>query len=133
MLYLLMKESDRMKNDIDYSLIGERIREARKKKGWSQEKLAEEIDIATAFLSRVERGHSQINLKRLSQIANALDVPMETLITGVITSSDKYLDKELYKVLIKCTPDKQKLIYNIAKAVSESNPANLDLKIDTKF
>lgn len=122
-----------MKNDIDYSLIGERIREARKKKGWSQEKLAEEIDIATAFLSRVERGHSQINLKRLSQIANALDVPMETLITGVITSSDKYLDKELYKVLIKCTPDKQKLIYNIAKAVSESNPANLDLKIDTKF
>ncbi len=122
-----------MKNDIDYSLIGERIREARKKKGWSQEKLSEEIDIATAFLSRVERGHSQINLKRLAQIANALDVPMETLITGVTTSSDKYLDKELYKVLINCTPDKQKLIYNIAKAVSESKSANLDLKIDTKI
>lgn len=122
-----------MKNDIDYSLIGERIREARKRKGWSQEKLSEEIDIATAFLSRVERGHSQINLKRLAQIANALDVPMETLITGVTTSSDKYLNKELYKVLINCTPDKQKLIYNIAKAVSESKSLNLDLKIDTKI
>lgn len=122
-----------MKNDIDYSLIGERIREARKKKGWSQEKLSEEIDIATAFLSRVERGHSQINLKRLAQIANALEVPMETLITGVDTSSDKYLDKELYKILIKCTPDKQKLIYNIAKIVSESNSTNFDFKIDTKI
>ena len=122
-----------MEKEIDYSLIGERIREARKKKGWSQEKLSEEIDIATAFLSRVERGHSQINLKRLAQIANALDVPMETLITGVTTSSDKYLNKELYKVLINCTPDKQKLIYNIAKAVSESKSLNLDLKIDTKI
>ncbi len=49
-----------MENEIDYSLIGDRIRQARKEKGWSQEKLSEEIDVATAFLSRVERGHSQI-------------------------------------------------------------------------
>ncbi len=122
-----------MEKEIDYSLIGERIREARKKKGWSQEKLSEEIDIATAFLSRVERGHSQINLKRLAQISNALDVPMETLITGVDTSSDKYLDKELYEILINCTPEKQKLIYNIAKIVAESNSNNFNLKIDTKI
>ena len=33
----------------------------------------------------------------------------------------KYLDKELYNILINCTPDKQKLIYNIAKIVSGSN------------
>ncbi len=110
-----------MEKQIDYSLIGERIREARKKKGWSQEKLSEKIDIATAFLSRVERGHSQINLKRLAQISRALDVPLEKLITGVDTSSEKYLDKELYNILINCTPDKQKLIYNIAKIVSGSD------------
>lgn len=110
-----------MEKDIDYSLIGERIREARKKKGWSQEKLSEEIDIATAFLSRVETGHSQINLKRLAQISRALDVPMESLITGVDTSSERYLDKELYEILINCTPEQQKLIYSIAKIVSGSD------------
>ena len=71
-----------MENEIDYSLIGDRIRQARKEKGWSQEKLSEEIDVATAFLSRVERGHSQINLKRLAQISKALDVPLEKLVTG---------------------------------------------------
>lgn len=106
---------------IDYGLIGERIRQARKQKGWSQEKLSEEIDLATAFLSRVERGRSQINLKRLAQISTALDVPLESLITGVNTSSEKYLDKDLYNILINCTPDKQRLIYNIAKIVSGSN------------
>ena len=85
------------------------------------EKLSEEIDVATAFLSRVERGHSQINLKRLAQISKALDVPLEKLVTGTDTCSDKYLDKELYNILINCTPDKQKLIYNIAKIVSGSD------------
>ena len=110
-----------MENEIDYSLIGDRIRQARKEKGWSQEKLSEEIDVATAFLSRVERGHSQINLKRLAQISKALDVPLEKLVTGTDTCSDKYLDKELYNILINCTPDKQKLIYNLAKIVSGSD------------
>ena len=110
-----------MSNEIDYSLIGERIRKARKDKGWSQEKLSEEIDVATAFLSRVETGRSQINLKRLAQISKALEVPLEKLVTGSDTSSDKYLDKELYNILINCTPEKQRLIYNIAKIVSGSN------------
>ena len=60
--------------EIDYTLIGQRIKEARKKKGWSQEKISEEIDVAVGYISRVERGNP-INLKRLAQISNALDVP----------------------------------------------------------
>lgn len=120
-----------MEKDIDYSIIGERIRQARKNKGWSQEKLSEEIDVATAFLSRVERGHSQINLKRLAQISRALEVPLEKLITGVAIASEKYLDKELYNILINCTPDKQKLIYNIAKTISEEDSVNSGSKSDT--
>lgn len=104
--------------EIDYALIGERIRSARKEKGWTQEKLSEEIDVTITFLSRVETGHAQINLKRLAQISKALDKPIEQIITGTTIESHNYLDKELYNVLIQCTPDKQKLIYNIAKIVS---------------
>ena len=106
---------------LDYTIIGERLKKARLEKNLTQEQLAEQIDVSIAFLSRVERGHSQINLKRLAQISKALDVPLEKLVTGTDTSSDKYLDKELYNILINCTPDKQKLIYNIAKIVSGSD------------
>ena len=102
---------------IDYFLIGERIKEARKNKGWSQEKLAEEIDVATAYLSRVERGGTAINLKRLGQISVALDIPMEELITGVIKEDYRYLNKEFDDLLKQCSKDKQRLIYNIAKIV----------------
>ena len=51
---------------IDYSVIGSRIKEARLSKNLTQEELADEIDISVAFLSRVERGNSHINLKRLN-------------------------------------------------------------------
>lgn len=107
--------------NIDYKLIGQRIKEARKKLGWSQEKLGETIDVATVYISRIERGGSQVNLKRLSQISIALNVPIEKLIVGTTLESERYLDKEFQELLETCTPDKQKLIYNIAKIVAGIN------------
>ena len=105
--------------EINYKVIGQRIKEARRKKGWSQERLSEEIDVAVPYISRVERG-DQINLKRLAQISTVLEVRLEYLITGVVTQDKNYLDRELYETLIKCTPEKQRLIYNIAKIVSNA-------------
>ncbi len=104
--------------DFDYKLIGQRIKEVRRQRGWSQERLSEEIDVTTVYISRVERGTSQINLKRLAQISKALDTSVEYLISGTATESPNYLDKELYQTLLNCTPAKQRLIYNIAKIVS---------------
>lgn len=104
--------------NIDYKLIGQRIKEARKKMGWSQEKLGETIDVATVYISRVERGNAQINLKRLSQIAMALNMPIEQLLTETTIESKGYLNREFQELLETCTPDKQQLIYNIAKIVA---------------
>lgn len=51
---------------LDYTIIGERLKKARLEKNLTQEQLAEQIDVSIAFLSRVERGSSHINLKRLT-------------------------------------------------------------------
>lgn len=107
-----------IESNIDYKLIGQRIKEARKKAGLSQEKLSEMIDVTTVYISRVERGNGQVNLKRLSQISIALNVPIEELITGTAIENKNYLNKEFQELLLQCTPDKQRLIYNIAKIVS---------------
>ena len=39
---------------LDYSIIGERIRKARLENNITQEKLAEELDVSIAFVSRIE-------------------------------------------------------------------------------
>ena len=106
--------------DFDYKIVGQRIKEERIKKGWSQERLSEEVDVTTVYISRIERGSSKINLKRLAQISKALDTSVEYLIRGTQTDSPNYLDKELYETLLSCTPAKQRLIYNIAKIVSNA-------------
>lgn len=107
--------------EIDYTLIGERIRNERKKKGLTQEQLSEKIDLTTVYLSRIERGIAHVNLKRLSQLAKVLGVPIELLISGTTVDSKIHLDKEIYDILMSCTPEKQRLIYNIAKIVLHSD------------
>ena len=107
--------------EIDYSIIGERLKEARQCKRLRQEEVAEKLEVSVAYLSRVERGKASINLKRLIQICNILNVSIAKILTGIDINSKQYLHKELYEILIECTPEKQKMIYNIAKLVARAN------------
>ena len=106
---------------IDYSVIGSRIKQARLAKNMTQEDLADKIDISVAFLSRVERGNSHINLKRLNQLCDLLDVSEGYLLSGASSSSENYLDKEFTDLIKSVSPEKQKLIYNVAKAIAETD------------
>ena len=87
----------------------------------TQEDLADKIDISVAFLSRVERGNSHINLKRLNQICGLLDVSEGYLLNGASSSSENYLDKEFTDLIKSVSPEKQKLIYNVAKTIAETD------------
>lgn len=105
---------------VDYAVIGERLKRARKDKHLTQEQLAEKIDVSIAFLSRIERGSSQINLKRLSQICQILDVTEGDILNGSSNKSTKYLNSEFADLLRNCSSEKQKLIYDIAKVIAEN-------------
>lgn len=109
---------------IDYNVIGQRLKQARLSKNLTQEDLAEQIDISVAFLSRVERGNSHINLKRLTQICKLLDVDEGYILNGVSSTSENYLTKEFSDLLQKCTPEKQRLIYDIAQVIASENEEN---------
>ena len=104
----------------DYSVIGKRIKEARNNQNLTQEELADELNISVAFLSRVETGKSHINLKRLTQIAEFLKVSPGYLLTGSNTTSKDYLKEDFKNILDKCSPEQQKLIYEISEFVSKT-------------
>lgn len=106
---------------LDYNVIGSRIKKARVAKNLTQEDLAEQIDISVAFLSRVERGSSHINLKRLNQICGLLDVTEGYILNGASSNSKNYLDNEFAELLKSCTPKTQKLIYSVAKTIADSD------------
>lgn len=57
-------------------LIGNRIKELRKKRELSQEQLSEKADITPNYLSRVERGTENPTLDMFIKLADALEVEM---------------------------------------------------------
>ena len=59
---------------INYYTIGQRVKEARKKKHLSQADLAEAVEKSTSYISYMETGLKCMSLETLVDIANALDV-----------------------------------------------------------
>ena len=104
---------------LDYTIIGERLKKTRTDKKMTQERLAEKLDVSIAFLSRIERGNSHINLKRLSQICEILGVSEGYILNGTSSNSANYLTSEFNDILNSVSPEKQKLIYKIAKVICE--------------
>ncbi len=61
-------------------LLGENIKKYRLEKGLTQEKLAEMVDLSREYIIRVEMGHKRISLKKLFEIADALNVDCSMLV-----------------------------------------------------
>jgi transcriptional regulator with XRE-family HTH domain len=59
--------------------VGNRIRELRKAKGWTQEQLAEAAGLHYSYIGGVERGDRNISLETLEKIVNGFQVPAEEI------------------------------------------------------
>lgn len=58
---------------------GERVREIRKEKGLSQEKLANKADLHRTYIGMIERAEKNITLSNIEKIAYALQVSINSL------------------------------------------------------
>jgi transcriptional regulator with XRE-family HTH domain len=61
-----------MEKDIDFSLIGRRIREVRVQRGMTQAQLAFDAGMQHSYVCHIEKGEKQVSLKALVAIAEAL-------------------------------------------------------------
>jgi len=61
------------------SAFGSHLRSLRKKKGLSQEDIAEKAGIHVTYLSGVERGIRNLSIRNVKRLADALDVPTKEL------------------------------------------------------
>jgi len=61
-------------------VIADNIRQKRKERGYSQEKLAFKAGIDRSYMGYIENGKYNITILKLAQIARALDVSISDLI-----------------------------------------------------
>ena len=67
-----------MEQDI-CKLFGQKIRELRLDKGWSQERLSEITDFHRTYIGMVERGERNPSLKSIERFAKAFDLKINEL------------------------------------------------------
>ena len=86
---------------IDQTNLGTAIQQIRKRRGMSQDELAENVGISKTFVSLIENGHRGVATETLNQIGAALGVPAAFL-TLLATKSVR---KRSVSKLLKSTQD----------------------------
>ena len=91
--------------DLDYTLIGKRIKNRRRKLGLTQAQVEESADLSYKYLSNIERGVSIPSTEVIMRIALALETTPDEFLVG----SAKYRDEEWKSVaeLLKGMNEKQ--------------------------
>ena len=99
--------------------LGKRIQYLRKQRGFSQEKFAEAIEIATTSLSYIETGRGFMSLPTLLKMAEVLEVELYEIFQFVSVKTNNEMHEYLTKKLnsIKNDNEKLKTVYTILKNI----------------
>src|ERR1700704_2270796 len=73
------KESNSSERDY-LAALGDRVREARAKRGMSRKLLAGDSGVSERYLAQLEGGQGNVSILLLRQIAAALDIPLAELL-----------------------------------------------------
>ena len=70
-------------HDPNLKMLGERLREARKSRGWTQEEFADEAGVDRSYAGGIERGERNITFLILCQLCAALGCEVADLTRGL--------------------------------------------------
>ena len=107
--------------ELNYRLVGQRLRAVRKKRGFTQERLAEMAGISPQHCSGIETGAAKVSLPALIQLCNALGTtPNDVLMDSVQAAAKPGLMQEVETVFADATADEMYLMLAQAKSIKEA-------------
>lgn len=80
-------------------IVGERIKNIRKEKGWTQEQLAEKAGMHPTYIGKLERGEKSLTLDSLENVVNALDMTYEELFKYIKPSTESAENPVLWQIV----------------------------------
>lgn len=101
---------------MDKAMLGKRLREARQKKGYTQQFLAAQADIGEVYLGEIERGLKMPSMNIFIKIIEALDISADYVLRDELTSGSTYIFDEITEKLKSLTPQQRKTAADILDA-----------------
>jgi transcriptional regulator with XRE-family HTH domain len=112
----------------------ENIKFLRQFKSWSQEEMAEKLDMTLNGYAKIEQGKVDINLSRLKQIAESFGVQLEKLVglndKNVFNFIENFQNFDFHEQSIQNTTDQTKCQHELEKAnlIIEQNHLMIEQK-----
>ncbi len=106
----------------DQEIIGENIRKARKAVYLTQEQLAEEMggSCSNKVISRYEKGEVEMGVQALIDIAENLEVPVDSLMPERVQVHTKLEDDEMSKLFSTLNIENKEMLLKIARMMAQN-------------
>lgn len=113
--------------EVNHYALGQKVRKFRRKMGLSQNEFSELIGRSTTFLSYVENGTKKMSIETFTEVAHALNMSMDELISGCVSGESKITSYDFSKILADCNEYEKHILADTLKAVKQSLKANGEL------
>ena len=100
---------------MEQQALGKRIREERLKLNLTQERLAEDVNLSTAYIGQIERGERSLTLENLAAVANRLGVTIDYLLSDSVVSDSDGQERLLCQLMNGSTAEQKALAINMVK------------------
>lgn len=106
-----------MMRELDFKIIGQRIKEVRNEKHLTQEYLAKVTDVNVSHISNIETNKVRVSLTLLVGICNALEVTLDYLLENEYHTPTSTTEKELFNTIKNMEHTKLETLLRIAKVL----------------
>ena len=105
-------------------MLGERIREARKAIGMTQDELAAACDVSRSTINRYENGKLTPPIQGLNRLSDVLDVPVSSLLDTCLSEEENAATDIAATMSVKILNDQT--LQRIARLLNAMNAEQLD-------
>ena len=104
-------------SEINYVLLGKRIREIRIQMKLSQAALAEMSGLSTRYISHIETARKKASLASLVSIADAVGISIDEILYGNQAAYKTDYQLDIILLIENCTPSEKRYLYLMINSV----------------
>lgn len=104
-------------DNLDFALIGKRIKEVRTDRQLTQEYLAKVTDVNVSHISNIETNKVKVSLTLLISICNAMNVTVDYILGNEYNAPTTAFETELLNTVDKLDSSKKEQLLRIAKVL----------------
>lgn len=106
--------------ELNFLTLGKRIKTVRKRRGLSQQDLAEQINCAPSYISYIETGVRCMSLPFFIDLANELNVSADELLQDSLHNTIVVSNHDFSKLLNDCSEYERRILLEIAISAKDA-------------